>query len=75
MQRTPDGDGYWLTDTRGKIFGFGAAVVAGDASGCSLPAPVVGMAASGPGTISPAPQPLPNCGLPVPARRRPSTSG
>jgi hypothetical protein len=63
MQRTPDGDGYWLTDTRGKIFRFGSAVVAGDASGCSLPAPVVGMAASGPGTISPAPSPKPNCGI------------
>jgi hypothetical protein len=67
MQRTPDGDGYWLTDTRGKIFGFGAAVVNGDASGCSLPAPVVGMAASGPGTISPAPAPKPNCGVVVSA--------
>ena len=63
MQRTPDGDGYWLTDTRGKIFGFGAAVVNGDASGCSLPAAVVGMAAAGPGTISPAPSPRPNCGI------------
>jgi hypothetical protein len=38
-------------------------VVAGDASGCSLPAPVVGMAASGPGTLSPAPAPRSNCGI------------
>ena len=67
MQRTPAGDGYWLTDSRGKVFGFGAAAVAGDASGCSLPAPVVGMAASGAGTLSPAPPPRPNCGLPVAA--------
>jgi hypothetical protein len=55
-----------MTDTRGQVFGFGAAAVAGDASGCSLPAPVVGMAAAGPGTLSPAPAPRPNCGLPVP---------
>jgi hypothetical protein len=63
MQRTPDGDGYWLADARGKIFGFGAAVVDGDAAACWLPAPVVGMAASGPGTQSPPPASRPNCGI------------
>ena len=61
---TPAGDGYWMTDTGGRVFAFGAAVNAGDASGCRLPAPVVGMAASGSGTLSPAPASRANCGLP-----------
>ena len=66
MQVAPGGDGYWMTGANGRVFGFGSAVVAGDASACSLPAPVVGMAASGAGTLAPAPEPLPNCGLPAP---------
>jgi len=75
IEPTPAGDGYWMTDTRGRVFPFGAAVAAGDASGCTLPAPVVGMAGSGSGTVSPAPDPRPNCGLPEPPAGAPFDIG
>lgn len=45
---TPSGEGYWVFGTGGKVFAFGDARHQGDLTGQSLPAPVVGGAASGP---------------------------
>jgi hypothetical protein len=63
---SPSGSGFRVTDGNGKVYGFGDAAVAGDASACQLPAGIVGLADSGDGTISPAPADRPNCGLDPP---------
>ena len=71
---TPSGQGFRVTDGQGKVYGFGDAAVAGDASGCQLPAGIVGLAASADGTISPAPADRPNCGLDPPTTTSTSTT-
>jgi hypothetical protein len=63
---SPTGTGFRVTDGNGKIYGFGDDAVAGDASACRLPAGIVGLAASGDGTISPEAADRPNCGLDPP---------
>ncbi len=39
---TPDGAGYWIVTTRGRVVAFGAAPWSGDVSGLELNAPIVG---------------------------------
>ncbi|MGH2652094.1 MAG: hypothetical protein ACRDHK_12910, partial [Actinomycetota bacterium] len=65
MTIVPDGSGYWMTDGGGDVASFGAAKFSGEADDCPLPAGIVGIAASGIGTLSTPPAPRPNCGLPT----------
>jgi hypothetical protein len=71
---SPTGRGFRVTDGNGTVYGFGDAAVDGDASGCRLPAGIVGLAASGNGTISPAPLARPNCGLDPPTTTSTTTT-
>jgi hypothetical protein len=45
MERTADGQGYWLVGRDGGMFSFGDAAFLGSAGGLHLNQPVVGMAA------------------------------
>jgi len=74
MAATPGGDGYWMADASGDVYHFGAAEFSGEADDCPLPAGIVGIAASGPGTSSTPPAPRPNCGLPLPTSTTTTTS-
>ncbi|MGH8975382.1 MAG: sulfatase-like hydrolase/transferase, partial [Acidimicrobiia bacterium] len=56
---------YWLADAAGGVHAFGAAEHSGEADGCNLPAGIVGIAASGAGTVASPPPARPNCGLPT----------
>lgn len=50
MSATPTGGGYWIITSFGKIFAYGDAADAGDASAESLSSPIVGMAPTPSGT-------------------------
>jgi hypothetical protein len=43
MRVTATGNGYWLTDSAGKVFPFGDAAFAGDMSNVTLFRPMIGM--------------------------------
>ena len=45
MDRTADGQGYWMVGRDGGIFSFGDAGFFGSAGGMHLNRPIVGMAA------------------------------
>ncbi|MDQ3947137.1 MAG: hypothetical protein M3357_18655 [Actinomycetota bacterium] len=63
MAAVPDGSGYWMADASGDVYNFGGARYSGEADDCPLPAGIVGLAASGPGTALSPPPARPNCGL------------
>ncbi len=46
MDRTPSGDGYWLSAADGGVFSYGGAGFYGSSGSVPLQAPVVGMAAT-----------------------------
>ena len=45
MERTPDGQGYWMLGRDGGIFSYGDATFYGSTGGLVLNQPVVGLAA------------------------------
>jgi hypothetical protein len=45
MDRTADGQGYWMVGRDGGIFSFGDAGFFGSAGGVPLNAPIVGLSA------------------------------
>ncbi|MGH8975940.1 MAG: hypothetical protein ACRD0C_22360, partial [Acidimicrobiia bacterium] len=67
--------GYWLADASGDVANFGSAVFSGEADDCPLPAGIVAIAASGPGTSSTVPPARPNCGLPTTTTTQPGSGG
>jgi hypothetical protein len=49
MARTADGNGYWIVDSDGGVFGFGDAAFLGSMAVARLNQPIVGMAATADG--------------------------
>ena len=49
MAATPDGKGYWLTDSKGGVYAYGDAPFKGSLGGVTIDKPVVGIAATASG--------------------------